>query len=214
RFDDQALVGPRAGGAGRAGGQEDRRAVGAEGGGRVVHVVAAVDVRDVGRPQVVAAVGVGVGPRGAAGEGRAGVAPGGAVGGGLERDAVTGVGQQVRPGRGLGHLRVVHSDVPGHVAGAGVGGRRGGGVVELDEPPLLVGPVVVGVLGDAGAVGGGPLPHLQGLAAVAVEQVDEAVVGVDHTELLVGAVEVGPLHHLGPVGGGMLVDVQNLAAVA
>jgi hypothetical protein len=84
---------------------------------------------------------------------------------------------------------------------------------DLHQPPLLVGAVAVGVLGDPGAVRGGPLPDVQCLAAVAVDQLDEVTVGIDHAELLIGSVVVGVLLDVRAVRGGLRLDVQHLAAV-
>src|SRR5690606_31507846 len=50
-----------------------------------------------------------------------------------------------------------------------------GSAAQFDELPLLVGAVQVVPLRDPGAVGGGPFPDFQGLAAVAVDQPDVAV---------------------------------------
>src|SRR5690606_32591016 len=93
---------------------------------------------------------------------------------------------------------------------AAVGGAA---AVHPHQPPLLVGAAVVIPLGDARAVGGGPLPHLQGLAAVAVDQADVPAVGVEQAELLVPPVEVGPRDDVRPAFGRVLVDVEHLAAV-
>jgi hypothetical protein len=87
-LDHEAEVGPGAGSTGLAGCEEDSRARGAEAGGGVVHVVLAVVVGEVGSPEVLVAFGVGGCPGGAVGEGGADVLPGGAVGGGLQTDAV------------------------------------------------------------------------------------------------------------------------------
>src|SRR5690606_6124889 len=108
---------------------------------------------------------------------------------------------------------------PGAAALHGLGVVRAaaavaGSVAQFDELPLLVGAVQVVPLRDPGAVGGGPFPDFQGLAAVAVDQPDVAVVGVDEAELLVPAVEVGPWDGLGAAVGVPLVGVEALAAVA
>ena len=131
-LDDQALVGPRPGRAGRAGGQEDRRALRAERRGRVVQVVLAVVVRDVRRPQVAAAIGVACVVHGAPlGQTAPGVAPGDPVGGGLERHVVAGRGEDVAAVGRLDHGRVVRTGGAGDPAGVrvrrgvAVGGRRG-----------------------------------------------------------------------------------------
>lgn len=95
RLDHEAEVGPGAGGTGFAGCEEDCRARGAEAGGGVVHVVLAVVVGKVGGPEVLVALCVGGCPGGAVGEGGADVLPSGAVGGGLQTDAVGGEGGEV-----------------------------------------------------------------------------------------------------------------------
>src|SRR5689334_21283245 len=81
---------------------------------------------------------------------------------------------------------------------------------DLAELPLLIGAVPVGVLHDVSAVGGRRALHLDGLAAVAVDQLDVAVDGLE-AELLVGGVVVGPLHDHAAVRGGGAGDVQDLA---
>src|SRR5690606_42068681 len=134
---------------------------------------------------------------------RSGVAPGGAVGGGLQRDAVAGVGQQVTARGRPDRLGVVHVHVTGDDPGAGIAGGA-----ELDELPLLVGAVQVGVLRQPPAVGRGPLPDLQRLAAVAVDQLHVAAAGVDDAALLVGAVVVAPLDDGCAVGRRRAVDAQ------
>jgi len=75
---------------------------------------------------------------------------------------------------------------------------------------LLVGAVPVGVLHDVATVSGGGALHLEGLAAVAVDQLDVAVDVLD-AELLVGGVVVGPLHDGPAVGGRPVGDVEDLA---
>ena len=130
--DDQAAVGPGAGVAAGAGGQVDAGVRAAEGRGRVVQVVLAVAVGEVRRPQV--AGGVGRGPRGAVRERRARVAPGGAVRGGLQRDAAARGRDQVGAVGSLDDRRVVRPRRPGDDPGRGVRHRRTVvGVVDADQ---------------------------------------------------------------------------------
>lgn len=95
RLDHETHVGPRAGGASLACGEEDRRMSPAKGRGRVVHVVLAVMVGEVRCPQIFVAIGVSGRPRGAIGECGADVVPGGAVRGCLETNAVGCEGSEI-----------------------------------------------------------------------------------------------------------------------
>src|SRR6185295_7319332 len=91
--------------------------------------------------------------------------------------------------------------------------RWGAGSADLAQLPLLVGAVPVGVLHDVAAVGGGGALDLDGLAAVAVDQLDVAVDGLN-AELLVSGVVVGPLDNGSAIRGGPVADVQDLAGQA
>src|SRR5690606_30134919 len=99
-----------------------------------------VRVVDLGRPQVGAAAGVGVGPRRAVGERRAGVGPVRAVVRRLERDAGPGARHEVAAGRRPGHLGVVQAGVAGDGAGSGVARPGPAVATALDayEAPALV----------------------------------------------------------------------------
>src|SRR5690606_36439532 len=85
---------------------------------------------------------------------------------------------------------------------------------DRDELELLVEAVQVGELRDPAAVGGGPLPHIQGLTAEPVDEPDVPAGRVDHLELLVEAVQVRPLPDLGAVVRVPFEDIEYLAAVA
>src|SRR5690606_12355732 len=101
---------------------------------------------------------------------------------------------------------------PGGAGTDGLGGEAPAGalgaprlVADRDEVPDLVGAAERRVLAEPVRRGGGPLPHLERLAAVAVDELDAAV-GVDRPPLLVGAPGVGVLTDLGAVGRGLLPD--------
>lgn len=101
RLDDQALVGPRSRGGGRARGQEDGRLARAKRRRGVVHVVLPVVEGDVGGPEVGVAAGVWRRPGRAVGERGAGVAPHGAVGRCLQRHIGSRVGHDIGAARAL-----------------------------------------------------------------------------------------------------------------
>src|SRR5690606_8239313 len=85
--------------------------------------------------------------------------------------------------------------------------------VHRHQLEALVGPAGGVVLGDAGTVGGGPLPDVERLAAEAVDQADLVVAAVHDRPLLVGAVQVRPLADLGAVVRVPVEHVQHHAAV-
>lgn len=120
RLDDQALVGPRPRGGGRARGQEDGRLLRAEARRRVVQVVLVVVEGDVRGPEVGVAVGVRRRPGCAVGERGPGVAPRGAVGGRLERDVGPRVGHDVGAARALDDGGVVDGGAARNGARVGI----------------------------------------------------------------------------------------------
>ena len=95
RFDYETQVGPRAGGASFTRREKDRGPRCAEARGRVVHVVLAVMIGEIRRPQVLVAIGVSSRPRSAIRKCSADVIPGDAVPRCLETNAVGREGSEI-----------------------------------------------------------------------------------------------------------------------
>ncbi len=115
---------------------------------------------------------------------------------------------------GLGHVRVVGAGATVALSRGWRGRRWLTATSDWDQAPLLVRATGAVVLGDAGPVGGRPLPHVQRLAAEPVDEGHRTTTGVDDLPLLVVAVEVVPLPDLGPVGRVPLEHVEHHPAVA